>query len=564
MSTLTLNRTTTRKINSIIAKKLKQNPTLNIDILDVENGQKEIDTQLKLKIREFWYEIISNIPSFAKNLRFNIVLDRKLKKFFIHFIQDAHGPTITTLKKNLASAKKNGASIEYVKYKDVDSSSIFGSGFMTMKKYAKTELLFKSNPINEPAYQIDFLTGKYTELTEPMTGGVEIIAEVDFNLAYNSYRDVIKNLIDIIKERDSKNITEFDRKYILDVSGFETSTDNNELSNNGNPIDGIKIIYEEDNSKPSSIPTFGGLMDANGKIVDTISVQAGSQMDKQIGLTLSNIKVGKVTAEVLAQLPGSLRDSPLLIAYYKNSNQVAFWIRLRFAGGQESINRVLVTCEVERSEIAHFFGDTAKLLGVNDNITKVIYDVIKNDYIFNNYPDTTILEKTYQLAIIQLLQEQSDMGDKLRKQSSLQELTNMKIWEKSPQEIASIITDESMAGSDRYDVRVYHIWKTGGKRIETQTPFTCFEVKKKSFIKGDRAQLFSYSIKHELFVHGIAISNLITQNAVKEFNSEVAEIKSANRIKGSIKFTMLDLNSYDFNTERTQAWFKKLAKDLVK
>jgi hypothetical protein len=564
MATLTLNRPTTRKVNKIIQKKLKENPNLDIDILDVENGQKEIDNQLKLKIKEFWYEIISNIPNSAKNLRFVIRLDRKLKKFFIHFIQDANGPVISILKKHLASAKKNGSSIEYVKYKDVDSSSIFGSGFMTMKKYAKTNLIFKSNPIGEPAYQIDFLTGKYTELTEPMIGGVEIIAEVDFNSAYNSYKNVVESLVDIIRERDSKNITENDRKYLLDVSGFETGTDNNELSNNGNPIEGIQIIYQEDGGIQSTTPKFGGLLDDTGKLVNSIVVNAGSQMDKQIGVTLSDIKVGKVTAEVLAQLPGNLRGAPLLIAYYKNSKQVAFWIRLRAGSGQESINNVLVTCEVERSEIANFFGDTAKLQGVSDNITKVIYDVIKTKYIFNNYPDTKILEKTYQLAIIQLLQEQSDMGDKLRKQSGLTELTKMKIWEKSPQEIASIITDESMAGSDRYDVRVYHIWETGGKRIETKTPFTCFEVKKKSFVKGDRAQLFTYSIKNELFVHGIAISNLITLNAVKEFNSEVAEIKSANRIKGDCKFTMLDLNSYDFNTERTQVWFKSLAKDLLK
>lgn len=521
------------------------NELVKIDVQDVGQGKTNINNQLRLKIKDVWGEVITNIPTQTKVCKWVIEVDKKLGVVNVKYHQDANGPTPNVFRNNLASAKR-GDSLDYVSTKIVDSSSCFGSGLYTISELCVSGLTFISRPLVGDVWSYTYGDKSVKKNTLPSDVGVEINFILKYTKAFGSYQKLVEELSKQILDIDNFNIN-CGRKHYISVSGFETPTLNTELSNNGNALEGYEIQYKQ-GEVFTSLPEFNGLVNDDGIVHDSVVIKnIYSQTGKEVSVTLKNIKVGKVTKDVMKRLPNRNKDLMLTVVMYEGTKQIAFVIQTRLKGKQVSLNNVLLTCEMSRGEIAQFLTSTSKLDGCNSHLV----DGIKNklgDYIWNMYPDTELLEKMVQLLTKELIFTKGIVGDLFREKCNLQQLTKDKCWEWDDARKDDVVRKEKKVDDSRYDLTVYHYWETGGKVDKSKTPYTVIENKRNDFKPADRRQSVAYLTKNSFIKNIVAVSSGITEDAKQKWNNEFSEIRTARRLVDVDEITngIVDVDEFGF------------------
>ena len=146
------------------------------------------------------------------------------------------------------------------------------------------------------------------------------------------------------------------------------------------------------------------------------------------------------------------------------------------------------------------------------------------------YPDTELLEEMVQLLTKELLFTKGAIADSFRKQCNLQQLTKDKCWEWDDDRKQDVVRKEMTVHDSRYDITVYHYWKTNGKVDKAKTPYTVIENKRKDFKPADRRQSIAYITKNSFIKNIVAVSSGISEEAVKKWNNEFSEVRTARRL----------------------------------
>ena len=176
----------------------------------------------------------------------------------------------------------------------------------------------------------------------------------------------------MLKDIDNKNILG-GRDHRFHVTGIK-GTDGQEVNNNSKQLEGHKWVYKLGDKKVST-PEHNGLVDEDGITHSEIVMKdVVTQIGDSISATLYNITVGKVDKDTIKLIPNNKGDLMLVVVYYKGTNQIAFVKQMRLKGKQVSLNNVVVTCEMDRSEIAQFLTSTQKLDGCNKHLFNAIKD----------------------------------------------------------------------------------------------------------------------------------------------------------------------------------------------
>lgn len=522
-----------------------ENPIV-IDAKDIGLAKTLINNQLKLKIKDVWGELITNIPTQAKLCNWYIDVDKKQGTITVKYQQDANGPLPEVFKNNLASTQRDDT-LDYVGRKLVDSSSCFGTGMFTISELCTSGLTFISRPTIGDIWSYTYGDSQISKGGYlPSTIGVEVNFVLKYTKAFGSYKKLVEELSVLILDIDNSNIN-LGRKHYIKVSGFETPTLNTELSNNGNPIEGFEMTYTHHNML-TNVPEFNGLVDDTGIIHDKIVINnIYSQTGEEVSVTLKNIKVGKVTKDVMKKLPNRNKDLMLTVVYYEGTNQVAFVIQTRLKGKQVSLNNVVLSCEMSRGEIAKFLTSTSKLDGCNQHLINGIKNNLQ-DYIWNMYPDTELLEKMVQLLTYELIFTKGAIGDLFREKCNLQQLTKDKCWEWDDDRKNDVVRKEKKVDDSRYDITVYHYWETGGKVDKSKTPYTVLENKRNDFKPADRRQSVAYLTKNSFIKNIVAVSSGISEEAEQKWNNEFSEIRTARRLVDADEIThgIVDVDDFGY------------------
>lgn len=507
-------------------KKLKKQ--IFIDSKDIGLAKTNINNLLKLNIKDVWGELITNIPIKAKLCNWFIYVDKKQGTITVKYQQDVNGPQPEVFKNNLASTERDD-NLEYVGRKLVESASCFGTGMFTISELCTNGLTFISRPILGNVWSYTYGENNISEKANLLSNvGVEINFVLKYTRAFGSYKAMVQKLSSLIVDIDNININ-LGRKHYITVKGFETPSMDEEYSNCGNPLEGFEMTYTNGNTL-TTIPEFNGLVDDLGTIHKKVLIKnIYSQTGEEVSVTLKNIKVGKVTKDVMKQLPKRNKDLMLTFVYYEGTNQVAFVIPSRLKGKQVSLNNVLLSCEMSRAEVAKFLTSTSKLDGCNTHLIDGITNKLK-DYIWNMYPDTELLEEMVQLLTKELLFTKGSNADSFRKQCNLQQLTKDKCWEWDDARKQDVVRKEMTVHDSRYDITVYHYWKTDGKVDKAKTPYTVIENKRKDFKPADRRQSIAYITKNSFIKNIVAVSSGISEEAVKKWNNEFSEVRTARRL----------------------------------
>ena len=496
---------------------------------------------------KLWFEIITNVPNGTNEVSFDINLTKEGLK--VIYKQDTFGPTFKTFTTNSINDDiiKDG---KLTLINKENSSSVYGSGFVTIGQYS-TKVILTSNDSDGDSWRYDFLTGEFSEVEPLKDCNFQLELLIPFNNKMGGWKNYITKLRDIIEEVDAKNIIN-GREYKFTVNGVGSGSDSISLNK---PLEPKIPLWVDEVGTSIPNPQYNQLK-VNGKWTSEVVIESPSSNEKNSSLTFEIKSVGKVNSDY--KLSGSSGDKPMLVVYYKGTNQVCFMIPLRKGNGQTSLNNVFIEAEVDKKDIGLFLSSTDKSTGVNDLLKiKLLEDF--NNLLLELYPDTELVELMVQLYGIDLIVENTSiLGDTFRNSLGLGIMNSMDVEVRK-----DIVKPEVSKANGRYDIVVDMIWLTD-MELRPDTPRFVAEVKKKDFGRNDRNQIFAYALKDSSVTLAAGISVDITPSAQKSYGTDIDEIKRAGSLP-NVTFAkdLVDIMKFDFNLPATKSYYLGLAKDIV-
>lgn len=538
-----------RKIN----RKINKFNELNKKSLTFEEKiviRDDVNKTLGSSPSKLWFEIITNIPNGTNEVIFDINLTKEGLK--VLYKQDSLGPTYKLFLENSIDKDILQDGKLVLKSKK-GSSSVYGSGFLTIGQYAD-EVILSSNDSNGDSWRLNFLTNEIEEI-EPLTDcNFQIELLIPFNSKMGGWKNFITQLRSFIEEVDAKNIIK-GREYKFTVNGVGTGSDCTTLSK---PLQAKTPSWVDEVGTPQTSPQFNQLK-VNGKMTSKVVIESPSTNDDDnntSSLTFDIKSVGKVSSDY--KLSGSSGDKPMLVVYYKGTNQICFMIPVRKGNGKTSLNNVLVEAEVDKREIGLFLSSTDKSTGVNDLLKIKLRDTFEG-LLLNLYPDTELVELMVQLYGIDLIvEDESPNGDAFREAFGLGYMNGMEVEERR-----AIVKAEVSKANGRYDIVIDMIWLTDGE-LTGDTPRCVIEVKKKDFGRNDRNQMFAYALKDNLIKLAGGLSVDVTPSAKKSYGTDIDEIKRAGTLPNcTFAKDLVDIMKFNFASPAIYSYYLGLAKDIV-
>jgi len=542
---ITLTRTTKRVINPKFQKLLEKTATFDEKILIRDKVNQVIGSSPT----KLWYEIITNIQNETKLVIFEITLtDEGLK---VVYKQDSLGPTFELYTENSISKNiiQNG---KLVLIDKKNSSSVYGSGYVTIGQYASM-VVITSNDSNGDSWKFNILTKDFEEVEPLEDCNFKIELLIPYNTKMGGWKNYVTQLKNIIQEVDSRNIVN-GREYKFTVNGMGTTTDNQILSEKISP----KIVpWVDEIGTPQSTCRYTTFK-INGNETNQIVIQSPSCNEDIESITFEITSIGKIDSSY--KLSGFSGDKPMLVVYYKGTNQICFMMPIRSGNGQTSLNNVLVEAEVDKKEIGLFLQSTDKSTGITPLLKNELLEIF-NNLILEKYPDTELVELMVQLFVIDMfINDTTILGDKIRTDAGLEAMNSLDVSIRR-----DIVKPEISKDSGRYDIVVDMIWETNMELIP-ETPRFVGEVKKQNFGRNDRNQVFAYTIKDSLITKACGISVDITPAAQKAYGTDIDSIKRAGSLP-NVNFSknLIDVTKFNFKSPAVyQYWLNEAKKNLNK
>lgn len=543
--TINLSRKVKRKLERELEKKLRRIPSPSYEQKIILRDS--VNQLIGSSPKNLWFEIVTNIPNGTNVVEFDIQLTKEGLR--VVYKQDSLGPTVETFIENSINDGIIQDGKLVLKSKQ-DSSSIYGSGFVTIGQYS-SELFISSNDSNGDSWKLNFFTNEIED-TEPLVDcNFKLELLIPFNNKMGGWKNYIKYLRSIIEEIDAKNIIN-GREYKFTINGVGSGSDSMELSK---PLQPKIPLWVDEVGKAIPTSQYNSLK-VDGKWENSIVIESPSTNDDNSSLTFDIKSVGKVNSDY--KLTGSSGDKPMLVVYYKETNQVCFMIPVRKGNGQTSLNNVFIEAEVDKKDIGLFLLSTDKSTGVNELLRNKLLEKF-NDLLLEIYPDTELVELMVQLYGIDLIVENTSvLGDAFRTSLGLKFMNSMDVEERR-----AIVKDEVSKANGRYDIVVDMIWETD-MELTPDTPKFLAEVKKKDFGRNDRNQIFAYAIKDPLVKVAAGISVDITPSAQKSYGTDIDEIKRAGSLP-NVTFAdkLVDIMKFDFNSPAIKSYYLQLAKNII-
>jgi|MDSZ01.3.fsa_nt_gb hypothetical protein len=495
-----------------------------------------------------WFELITNIPISAMEVIWDIMI--KDGGMIVTYVQDTAGPSLKTLKKNMAST--NHSLKDMGNKNKSDSSSIYGTGLTTIGDYCDSLVITSIPADGSKSFSIDLNTNEDLDVNDISPYGFKIEMRMPHSKRMGSYANFIGKLRDMIRDYDAIPISE-GRVHKFNISGLSTGTDNVELSK---PLQANLLtnhIVDLGGNK-TDVPILDGLDDGDKKITEVV-IDSVNQDNQDTKITLKNLALYKRTKDFT--LPGFSGDKPMLVLYYDETKQLVFTLPLRNGNSETSLNNVVLFARVSKKELALFLTNTDKMDGVSPILKNHLFEQLR-PYLLRTFPDTNLVEKMSQLFIYDIIVFDK-IGKKFSKQfrneCGLGAMNNMSVDERE-----NIVKMEKSKENSRYDIVIDMIWITEGK-VTKHTPRWLAENKRQDFNRNDRNQLFGYTIKDSSVIHAVAISNQITKKCEDAFDNDVNDIDRAGRLDG-VTFQIVDVDELGFNEEQYFTHYLKIAQDM--
>ena len=542
-----------RNLKRKIMKKINKYQELNDKSLTFEEKivvRDDVNQQLGSSPSKLWFEIITNIPNATNEVIFDLNLTKQGLK--VVYKQDSFGPTYELFVRNSIDRTILQDGKLVLKSKE-GSSNVFGSGFVTVGQYSD-KVIISSNDSNGDSWRLNFLTNTIEEI-EPLTDcNFQIELLIPFNSKMGGWKNFITQLRSFIEEVDARNIIK-GREFKFTVNGVGTDTDCLQLSK---PLQPKIPSWVDEVGKLQTTPQFNQLK-VNGKMTSKIVIESPSTNDNDnntSSLTLDVKSVGKVSSDY--KLSGSSGDKPMVVIYYKGTDQVCVMIPARKGNGQTSLNNVFCEVEVDKKEIGLFLSSTDKSTGVDDLLRIKIRDTF-NNLLLGLYPDKELVELSVQLYGIDIIVENTtSMGDDFRNAFGLGIMNDMEVEERR-----DIVKDEVSKDNGRYDIVINMIWETDGE-LTGDTPRCVIEVKKKDFGRNDRNQVFAYALKDILIklVGGLSVD--VSPGAKTSYGTDVDSIKRAGTLPNcTFAKNLVDIMKFNFASPPIYNYYLGLAKNII-
>jgi hypothetical protein len=481
---------------------------------------------------KLWFEILTNIPASVRKIIFEIT--RTKNGFKAKIIQIGEGTRLETINENLL----DDGTVETGEFKDKNesqNSSIYGTGIYTQSLYTSS-LTYKVKTIDMSEWEVwDVKTGEsYTEIDNTYNSGVIIEMEIPYSQRMGSYTKYIEDLRNIFGHYDNRNISA-GREYIFNVSGFDTQTQNAELSK---PIQPIAITWFSKKGRQITFAEFNHLT-LHSKTYKELVIKVPLENDDKL-ITLSNFKLGKRDGNLM----GMEGDRPYLIVYYKGSNQIAFVLPLRGHSGSTSLNNVTLECDIDKVELRPFFVTVDKFAGVNPLLEKILSDTLK-PYLLDTYPDNKLLERAIQLWLYDVIVNDS-MGsgvcDLLRNKWGLEFLNDM-----SEEKRKKVVYMEWDSDNKRHDFKIYKTDKNA--KITTDTKCIVIECKRDDFNDSARLQAMGYVVATKNVVKIIGVSRNIKPKNINNWNAFITNVKGSGQLSFELEDSLIDvaIDGFDKN-----------------
>ena len=543
-----------RKINRKVSKlqKLQETHKQSLSLEEKIVVRDDVNKHLGSSPSKLWFEIITNIPNGTNKVIFDMNLTKEGLE--VVYKQDSLGPTYELFVKNSISKTILQDGKLVLKSKQ-GSSSVYGSGFVTIGQYSD-KVIISSNDLNGDSWRLNFLTNEIEEI-EPLTDcNYQVELLIPFSSKMGGWKNFITQLRSFIEEVDARNIIK-GREYKFTVNGIGTDTDSSNLSK---PLQEKKPSWVDEVGTPQTTPQFNQLK-VNGKMTSEVVIESPSTNDDDNNTSSVKFEVtsvGKVGSEYIKGLSGSSGDKPMVVVYYKGTNQVCFMIPARKGNGQTSLNNVLVEVEVDKKEIGLFLQSTDKSTGVNDLLRIKIRDTF-NKLLLGLYPDTELVELMVQLYGIDIIiEDTTSMGNDFRNAFGLGIMNDMEIEERR-----DIVKAEESKDNGRYDIVINMIWETDGE-LTGDTPRCVIEVKKKDFGRNDRNQIFAYAVKDNLIKLAGGLSVDVSDSAKKSYGTDVDSIKRAGTLPNcTFAKNLVDMMKFNFGSTPIYNHYLGLARNIL-
>ena len=502
---------------------------------DVALAADKLNKKLSANPSKLWFEILTNFPSDAKNITFDILRDCNRKGFYVKVFQDGDGTTLDTINKNrLDVSQVENVSI---KEKDGNTSSIYGTGLSTIGFYSE-DLVIKVKTLTDSNWSVwNTITNEISYETLDIQSGVIYELFIPFQRTFPTYYKYIQTLRDILSTYDARNIVN-GRVYKIKVDGMDTPTENKTLSE---VIQPNLIEWCDISGKPQIGPDVDKL-DLGGKLYDSLELDAVGVDEEDRKITLTNFKLGKRTSN--KNYPGYISDIPMLNVYYKGSQQLAFTLPLRGSSGLVSLNGVVLETEISKDELRYFFESTDKFVGVTSSLKDVLVKELRN-YLLSQYPDNDVLERAiqewfYDLLVNDILGEFP--SNSIRDKYDLSFLNDMK-----PEERKKVVFMEWDDAEGRLDFKIFLVNETDGV-VTQDTSVLVIEAKRKDFNVSDRRQAVTYMASTSKCTRIMAISLGISQSSFDGWSKLTTKVCGSGQMSFQPKFDMIDVEKIGFNS----------------
>lgn len=502
---------------------------------DVALAADKLNKKLSANPSKLWFEILTNFPSDAKNIKFDILKDSDRKGFYVKVFQDGLGTTLEIINKNrLDISQVDNLSI---KKKSEDTGSIYGSGISTIGFYSE-DLIIKVKRLEDDVWSVwNTVTNEVSTEISKIPSGVVFEMFIPFQRSFPTYYKYVESLRYILSTYDARNILN-GRTYKINVDGMDTSTENKTLSE---VIQPNLIEWVDITGKPQNGPDVDKL-ELGGKLFDSITLDAIGVDETDRKITLTNFRMGKRSDKKL--YPNYWGDIPMLNVFYKGSQQLAFTLPLRGNTGFVSLNNVVLEADISKDELRYFFESTDKFVGVTTSLKDVLFKELRN-YLLSQYPDNDLLEKAIQEWFYDLLVHDvigPRPSNSFRKEYNLSFLNNMKIEERK-----KVVFMEWDDAESRLDFKIFLVNETDGV-VTQNTPVLVIETKRKDFNVSDRRQAITYMASTPNCTRIMGISLDISQSSFDAWGKLTAKVCGSGQMSFKPKFDMIDVAEFGFNS----------------
>ena len=502
---------------------------------DVALAADKLNKKLSANPSKLWFELLTNYPSDAKNITFDILKDSTRKGFYVKVFQDGSGTTLKTINKNrLDISQVQNLNIQE---KQKDTGSIYGSGISTIGFYSE-DLVIKVKTIEDKLWSVwNTITNEVSTEAIDIESGVIFEMFIPFQRTFPTYRKYIETLREILSIYDARNILN-GRTYKIKVDGMDTPTENKILSEviQPNLIEWVDITGKAQNGPDVDRLELGG------KLFDSITLDAVGVDEEDRKITLTNFRMGKRGSN--KNYPNYLSDIPMLNVYYKGSQQLAFTLPLRGSSGLVSLNGVVLEADISKDELRYFFESTDKFVGVTSSLKDVLVKELRN-YLLSQYPDNDVLERAiqewfYDLLVYDVIGEFP--SNSVRDKYDLSFLNDM-----STEDRENVVFMEWDDAESRLDFKIFLVNETDGV-VTQDTPVLVIETKRKDFNVSDRRQAVTYMASTSKCTRIMGISLDIAQSSFDGWSKLTTKVCGSGQMSFQPKFDMIDVAKIGFNS----------------